>query len=403
MSLRRSAPRLVMGATALTMAGLWWFFAGSKSSGQDNRPPAPPYDCPAHAHTIVWPEQNPVWTVCWTQPIETQKEVSGSGIRLSHVYYKGKKVLERASLPLLNVKYMPDGACDAKPYCCGNDLANNVHTYTYRDWLTQYAPFKANNVLIKPVVDAAKPNDTKTKVAGYAEPTEPVQTLCDVHPNPGIDVGDFYGVAIEKRADEMIMTTALESGWYRYTQKWIFKLDGTLMARVAFTAVDNACTSRPHHHNAYWRLDFDLGDGDNNAIEEVADGPDGGVVVNRLATEATRNNLVEKHRKWRVIDKTTGTGYEVLPGPEDGEADDFGVADMWALHYKGPKEYDDGGRRHGQIDGNRCHLNDYVDGEKIDGEDVVLWYHSSHMHHGGLSANCEAMLIGCTLKPIGNW
>jgi hypothetical protein len=403
MSIRRRGPGLIVGATSLAMAALWWCMGTGRSSGQDSRPQAPPYDCPAHAHTLVWPEQNPIWTICWTQPNETQKEVSGSGIRLSHVYYKGRKVLERASLPLLNVKYMPDGACDSTGYCCGNDIANNVHTYTYRDWLTQYAPFKANNVLIAPVVDAKKPNNTKTKVAGYAEPTEPVETLCDIHPNPGVDVGDFYGVAVEKRSDRLILTTALESGWYRYTQKWVFLLDGTIMPRVAFTAVDNACTSRPHHHNAYWRLDFDLGDGDNNIIEEVNDGPEGGMIVERLGTESSRNNDPTKHRKWRVVDKSTGDGYEVTPGVEDGVADDWGVADMWALHFKGPREYDDGGRRKGQLDGNRAHLNDYLDGEKIDGADVVMWYHTGHMHHGGLASNCDPMLIGPTLKPIGNW
>jgi hypothetical protein len=403
MSIRRRGQRLVMGTAALAITALLSFWGASRSRGQAPRSIMPPADCPVHAHTISWPEQNPVWTLCWTQPMETKQEVDGSGLRLSHVFYKGRKVFERASLPLLNVRYMPDSACDDRPSCCGITLSNNVHTYSYRDWLTQYAPFKADNVLIQPVVTVRDPDHVKTTVAGYAEPTEPPETLCDLHPNPGVDVGNFYGVAIEKRPDRLIMTTALESGWYRYTQKWIFMLDGTILPRVAFTAVNNACTSRPHHHNAYWRLDFDLGDGANNAIEELGDGAEGGFVVTRLATETSRLNDVEKHRKWRVIDRATGTGYEISPGPEDGVADDWGVADVWALHFNEEGEYDDGGFRRGQVDGARAHLNDYVDSEKIDGEDVVFWYHTGHMHIGGTSANCDALLIGPTLKPIGNW
>ncbi|HEV3168391.1 MAG TPA: hypothetical protein VGZ22_30580 [Isosphaeraceae bacterium] len=408
MSLRRTGSRLILGAGLLTWASLGVFMAPEAQSGPQatqsppqsqtqTQPTGPPESCPVHAHQISWPADNPVWTFCWNQPRDTTKDADGSGIRLSHVYYKGKKVFEQASIPCLNVKYMADGACD-NTMCCGINLPNNIHTFTYRDWTCQYAPFQANNVLIKPIVRVNDPDSVHTIQPGYAEPTQPVVTLCDVHPNPGKDSGDFYGVAVEKRADRLILTTALESGWYRYTQKWIFYRDGTIQPRIAFTAVNNACTSRAHHHNGYWRFDFDIGDPENDVIEEVNDAG-----VQPLATETSRANDPAHHRKWRVRDKATGMGYEVVPGKEDGVADDWGVADMWALRYKGAREHDDGGLRTNQVDGARIHVNDYLNDEAIDGQDLVMWYHTGHMHVGGTAANCDPEMIGPTLKPVGNW
>jgi hypothetical protein len=398
MSMRQRGSHLVMGAVVVSCAGLGLLLVPGSRGRSETLEETPPVECPVHANTLSWPDVNPVWTMCWTQPKDTAKDIDGSGLRLSHVFYKGKKVLDQASLPCMNVLYTPGSACD-NTKCCGTDLPTNVHTFSYRDWLTQYAPFVANNVLIKPIVDTRNPDKTHTRRPGYAEPTEPARTLCDQHPNPGKDVGDFYGVAVEKRSDRLVMTTALESGWYRYTQKWIFFPDGTIEPRIAFTAVDNACTGRPHHHNAYWRFDFDIGDPENDVIEELNDSKK----VETLATEVSRPNDPDRHRRWRVLDKSTNRGYEVIPSPIDGVADDWGVADMWALRYKGTREHDDGGFRANHVDGARTHVSDFLNAEPIDGEDLVMWYHAGHMHKGGITAGCDPELIGPTLKPFGKW
>jgi copper amine oxidase-like protein len=413
MSLRRYAPRSMAAFTVLAVAAIWLFWtpkAGSQPSPAQERDqpksksPKLASTCPAHSYQVSWPEKNPVWTLCWNQPMDTTQEVDGSGLRLGHVHYKGKKVLEKAGMPCLNVRYQPPTACDSKAVCCGTTLANHVHTFTYRDWLTQYAPFKANNILVMPQVEAKDADHVRTQIPGYAEPTEPPTTLCDAHPNTGKDVGEFYGVAIEKRADQLIMTTHLESGWYRYTMKWIFFPDGTIQPRFAFTAVDNACTSRAHHHNAYWRFDFDIGDPENDVVEEVTDGPNGSApVVERFTTERNSLSDPDHNRRWRIIDKSTGLGYEIIPGTEDGVADDWGAADLWALRYKENKEHDDGGFRSGRVDGARAHLNEFLDDESIDGQDVVTWYHAGHLHLGGLKAHCDPMMMGPTLKPVGAW
>ena len=72
---------------------------------------------------------------------------------------------------------------------------------------------------------------------GYAEPTSPPLTVCDTGGSAG-DSGTFTGVAAEKLADRLILTTQLEAGWYRYTIKWRFYLDGRIEPVMGFSAVN---------------------------------------------------------------------------------------------------------------------------------------------------------------------
>lgn len=306
-------------------------------------------------HTIAWPDSDPVWQICWVSP-ENSSGIDGSGLEITSVYYNGKKVLHRGHIPVLNVQYDPGG-------CGGSNLS-------YRDWANELVRFEADNV-IRP---------------GYAEPTVPPQTVCD---HPGTDGGSFEGVAAEKLTDRLILTTQLKAGWYRYIHTWTFFLDGTFQPGFRFTAVNNTCTPRPHHHNVYWRLDFDLEGSANDAIDEHDSG-----TWSTLTTEAQRLHSPATGRTWRVWDKATGGGYEVIPAPEDEAADAWSVADIWALAYRS-SELDDGGATGGD-DGDRAHMDQYVTGETIDGKDVVFWYRAGFRHEG--SADCE--FAGPTVQPI---
>ena len=221
---------------------------------------------------------------------------------------------------------------------------------------------------------------------GYAEPTVPPRTACDT---PGSDVGSFKGVAAQKLSDRLILTTQVMAGWYRYIYTWTFFLDGTFQPGVRFTAVNNTCTPLAHYHNIYWRLDFDLEGSTNDAIDEYNSG-----TWSTLATEAQRLYSPATGRKWRVRDKGTGSGYELVPGPDADVASSWSVADAWGLLYRS-SEQDDGGAT-GGVDGDKAHLDNYVNGENIDGKDVVLWYRAGYRHDG--PADCESG--GPTLQPI---
>jgi hypothetical protein len=306
-------------------------------------------------HAIAWPDSNPVWQICWVSP-PNSSGIDGSGLEIMSVHYNGRLVLYGGHVPVLNVRYDPGG--------CGGIGGS------YRDWAHELARFDADNV-VRP---------------GYAEPTVPPQTVCD---HPGTDGGTFEGVAAEKLADRLILTTQLSAGWYRYVHTWTFFLDGTLQPGFRFTAVDNPCTPLAHYHNVYWRLDFDIEGSANDAIDEYDSG-----TWTTMSSEAQRLRSPATGRTWRVRDKVTGSGYEVVPAPEEDVADGWSVADMWALAY-GDGELDDGGATM-DLDGDRAHMDRYVTGQGIDGSDVVLWYRAGFRHDG--PADCE--IAGPTLQPI---
>jgi len=331
-----------------------------------------------YPYRIDWPDGHPVWSLCWVPPNESSG-TDGSGLELRNVFYKGKEVLYRAHLPILNVKYDPGG-------CGGSSLS-------YRDAVDDLAAFEVEpEAIVQP---------------GYAEITDRYrfETVCD-HPGFDRDVGfrgiDFKGVVVEKKSDQLILTTEMKVGWYRYIQKWTFRLDGTIEPRIGFTAVMDPCTQKPHNHHAYWRFDFDIDGSDHDLIEEgrqtINDPPS-----SEILGESARKRAVFPVRKWwRVRDQISGRGYEVWPGANDDWADfpgpgDWTVADVWAMRYH-DDEIDDGGATSGRY-GDAAHLDQYITGETLNGQDVVIWYRVGIRHAG--STGCH--LVGPTLRPIGSW
>jgi hypothetical protein len=314
--------------------------------------------CP-YVFSTAWPSSDPIWTLAWVTP-DQSVGVDGSGLQLTDVRYKGKQVLHMAHLPILNVLYDPGG--------CGD-----THL-SHRDWQTGLKAFEATNVV----------------APCHAEPTAPPQTVCD---HPGVDAGSFVGVTVEKKADELILTTQMQAGWYRYIQKWFFLRDGTIQARFFFTAVKDYCVDKPHYHQAYWRFDFDLEGAANDVVEEYNSATD----WKPLFLETNRKRNPATGRKWRVRNGKTHRGYEVIPDLDDDIADNWGVADMWALRYH-DAEMDDGGALPGPM-GNAAHLNNYLNRETIDRRHDVLWYRIGHRH----DSPSVCVSIGLTLKPIGDW
>lgn len=323
--------------------------------------------CGANEHLMSWPTANPVWEFCWLRPAQSSGN-AGSGIELRNVYYNGHLVMKRAHIPILNVEYLPGG--------CG----------CFRDWMDQEVRFQADNV-ISP---------------GYAEPTVPPVTVCEAGGSGG-DVGNFTGVAAEKLADQLILTSQTMAGWYRYIMKWKFHLDGRIEPYIGFAAVADSCISFTHKHHAYWRLDFDI---DGPTGDVVTEGPNpsppGGrpgpryPAVN-LPTEAMRK-IDKPALTWTVADTTTRRGYRLVPGHEtELPVDTFSVGDVWVLKYKS-NEVDDSGQS-----GPSCVIkfNNYLNPPEGIAADLVLWYRTGAYHQGGDLDDCHE--VGPTLVPFGDW
>jgi Cu2+-containing amine oxidase len=105
-------------------------------------------------------------------------------------------------------------------------------------------------------------------------------------------------------------------------------------------------------------------------------------------------------RRWRVRHTGTSTGYDIYPGPNDSTADAYGAGDLWVLRYHG-NELDDG---HGFTTNpvySRADLDSFVNGEPVDGQDVVIWY-GGHFLHDEAHPAPGGHVVGPDLVPV-NW
>lgn len=294
---------------------------------------------------------------------------NGSGIELRYVDYKGKRVLYRAHVPILNVKY--DGNA------CG----------PYRDWQYQEGMIQATGTDVAP---------------GFRFCPAPALTILDT----GSDAGTFLGVGIYVLFNEVVFVSEMEAGWYRYISQWRLHTNGTIRPRFAFAAVEHSCVCNIHHHHVYWRLDFDIRTAGNNRVREFNDPPlFGGRKWHDKSFEIRRPRDFARKRKWRVENTRSGEGYEIVPQPEDGVATaspdwPFGRGDVWILRYHG-NEIDDGSVAIGPP--YEAEIDRWVNGEAILGHDVVVWYGAHFTHDVGHDGPAQhGHIVGPDLKPA-NW
>jgi hypothetical protein len=302
-----------------------------------------------------------LWRLHATRPSASGGS-EGSGIDLRNVDYRGKRVLRRAHVPILNVRYDRDA--------CG----------PYRDWQFAESPFTANGT---------------NPATGFRLCPTPARTVLDGAP----DHGNFAGVAVYVDGEEVVLVSELEAGWYRYVSQWRFHSDGTIRPRFGFGAVDSTCVCNPHHHHAYWRLNFDIGAAAHDRVGEWNDppGPQGGS-WRTLRFEQRRPKAPAWHRKWRVINTQTLAGYELRPGDHDGTADAFGVGDLWVLQLR-PDQIDDAAVR----TSDRAAIDAFVSGEVVEDRDVVVWYgaHFRHVVEGTAPPHGDDHIVGPDLVPFG--
>jgi hypothetical protein len=286
-----------------------------------------------------------VWKFLAVRPAASSG-TNGSGIELRYVDYRGKRLLYRAHVPILNVKYGGNA--------CG----------PYRDWQNQEGMIQATGVDVAP---------------GFRLCNAPAATIF----TSGTDTGNYLGVAIYVQGQEVVLVSEMEAGWYRYISEWRLHTDGTIRPRFGFSAVQNSCVCNVHHHHAYWRFDFDVRTAGNNIVREFNDPPlVGASTWHDKLFEIRRPRDPARKRKWRVENLSTHEAYDIVPGPHDGVATQapdapFGKGDVWILRYHGA-EIDDGVVAIGPP--YEAGLDAWVNGESVHGADVVVWY-GAHFTH----------------------
>jgi hypothetical protein len=299
-----------------------------------------------------WPEVHPVWAFCAVRPNNSSGQ-NGSGVEIYNVRFRDHLVFKRAASPILNVLYVSGcGPC-------------------YRDWEDQEVRFESSNVV----------------APGFSEPPSPARTVCE--DLGGVDIGSFQGVAVENRDNqELVLTSQMTAGWYRYVMRWRFYPDGRLVGWYGFSAVASSCLSHNHTHHNYWRLDFDIDGPGNDYIYQARVGAKP-MIVN---TEA---KTLRGPEYWIVKDGVTGRGYKLTPGSSI-TPDSFANSDLWFLRYK-PIEIDDSSAGHG------CPINidPFLNGESLRGQDVVVWLRGGRFHEAGDFDHCHS--VDFTMEPVGDW
>lgn len=278
------------------------------------------------------------WTFTAVRPSASSGGL-GSGVELRDVFYRGRKVLARAHVPILNVRYDND--------VCG----------PYRDWQYDESFLQASGTDVAP---------------GFRQATSAPQTIIQ----SGRDAGNFRGTAVWTSGEETTLTAELEAGWYRYISQWTFHTNGTIKPRFGFASVQNTCVCNVHHHHAYWRLNFDIGGAGRNFVQRST--ATGWQVVSKEAVAYRDPQLTTR---WRVGNRDQPLRYEIRPNPNDGTAKassdwPFPVGDLWFLRYRA-SEIDDGAAT------KQAGLNRFIQGEPINGYDVVVWYAAHFTHDQG--------------------
>jgi len=290
---------------------------------------------------------------------------NGSGVELRNVTYRGKLVLFQAHAPILNVQY--DGNA------CG----------PYRDWSWQEGMIQADGTDVAP---------------GIRRCPTPARTIFE----SGTDVGNFLGVAIYRDGEEVVVVSEMEAGWYRYISRWRFHDDGTIRPRFGFSAVDSSCVCETHHHHVYWRFDFDINTAQDNVVREFNSPPIvGSSNWHAFQFEAKRRRNPRRSRRWQIRNSQSGDAYNLIPGANDGVADDFGRGDVWILRYN-DNEIDDGVVAIGPP--YEADIDRFVNGEEVRNQDVVVWYgaHFTHDVHEDEENGHASHIVGPVLRPI-NW
>ena len=299
---------------------------------------------------------SPLWDMLVIRP-SASSGTKASGLEIRDVKYKGKSVLKRGHLPILNVQYVNNA--------CG----------PYRDW--QYA----EDFFAVPTTGVTYPNGTTGGIALLGEGQVATTSM-----ETGTDVGNFRGVAIYKQGNETVLVTEMTADWYRYIMEWRFASDGTIRPRFGFGATNSGCVCNVHTHHAFWRFDFDVVNPENKVFQVER----GRKFLQPQTTEFTRLKSLQTNRSLLIQNTRGDEAYMFVPNKTDGVADSYGKSDMWVLRYKNvpggnafANELDDGYTAVGGGLATAININPFINGESLVDQDVVVWYGAHFVHADG--------------------
>lgn len=261
-------------AIAMVLAAVWpWSSAQAQAF--------PGCSGAANETLLEWPPGNPVWQMCWLRPSQSSGP-RGSGLEVRNVYYRGKQVFKRAHAPMLFAEYR-------------NGAGGNC----YRDWKDQNSPFLANSTVQNQL------GIGENVITSCDRSTSATQSFGNCPFGLGSPGGAscFSGVAIQERGDRVTLTTQYVAGWYLYSMRWTFHLDGTIEPFFGLGNSNGTYNNVTHWHHNYWRFDFDIDGAGNDQL-----------LLNGQVQATEFSALHERGRVYGVRDSVSGLGYNIFPG-----------------------------------------------------------------------------------------
>lgn len=314
------------------------------------------------------------WDMCWTYD-------ANQGVRYHHVFFQApdqerRMVLYDASIAEIHVPYDDNGARyhDVSDFGLGGDNLLNI---------------------------AASECVGGTRAYHNGQATLCKQILKD---------GSAYRSS-DNRDDlhYMKLFSVSKVGEYIYMPEWTFYSDGRMQPRMVATGalqrfgtsgneqhgwlMANNKIGLSHMHNFFWRLDFDLdGTGDNDVFQELNYGASGGkryATVNQFTTETARSVNPQTMRSWLVKDGNTtnskghAIAYEIRLS-EAGQREvgpdyePFTHNDIYLTKAHDCERIASHNTRIFSCDTDN--LSEYVNGESLEGQDLVSWVAVSFYH-----------------------
>ena len=292
------------------------------------------------------------WTLSWSIPA-----LNGEGLVITKADFGGARVLYRGGAPFVLVPYhgnsptFKDGlspACGGLPFLALVPTAPNVPSWN-----------------LPPGATASNDNQY------------------DAATNPGGSVAvELVGPGLTEPAHAVVWAK-FQCGNYQYVHRWTFQADGAIHPEVGLGGklLSPEGGGRAHIHNFYFRLDLDVSGATNNVVQRFAHSSlSSADQWTPITVESAQTVDLAKGTTWRVANKGPKANgqirsYELIPGSDIAPDGTYSTADVWVVRYKAGAE-----------DGSTVGCQDnaigtqFVNGESVDGQDVVVWYCLRHHH-----------------------
>lgn len=288
----------------------------------------------------------------WSFDWEIQDD---TGLALRNVSYDGEKVLAKASMPVIRVKYDKERHW-WNPFSLGGSREATGRCGPFQDRLSW------TNIV--PILNCG---DRKVCAQRYRQG----------------DV-DWLELGIYARIGE-----------YHIYQAWYISRDGEIHPAVHSRGL--SCNT-DHVHHPYWRFDFDI---DGNGLDQVfrydAGGQNEGWGPGWHKYTNEVNDTKLPNRVWFVRDQPTGHGVWIIPGPTYSPlTEDATLRDIFSdmdVAVRRNKRWEDEPWPFGA----RGELAYDQETEGIQEQDIVLWY-IGHLPHKAALGPIKWLALGPTLR-----